>query len=148
MMKIKPTWLSPSMIVALAALLFSLTGTASASFLLGRDSVHSDNIAPGSVRASDLGPLHVRTGKVQDRDSTAGDGQFNLAFGRARCKAGERLIGGGTRAKQAPLSGPVRLVEIEQGLVPNENTYTALWHSDLGGAARQDETVFAYCLGR
>jgi hypothetical protein len=116
--------------------------------MLGRNSVHTGNLAPGAVRASDFGPLHLRAGRVQDRDSTAGDGQFNLAIGRARCKAGELLIGGGTRAKQAPQSGPVRLVEVEQGLVPNEHTYTALWHSDLGGAARDDEAVFAYCLSR
>lgn len=144
-MKTKLTRPSPSMVVALAALLFSLGGTASA-FVLGRDSVHSANIASGAVRASDLGRLNFRPGKVRDTDNTAGDGQFNIAFGQARCKAGERLIGGSARAKVVPLSGPVRLVEIEEGMAPQENKYAAMWHSDLGGAAREQEVVFAYCL--
>jgi hypothetical protein len=146
-MKIKLPRPSPAMAVALVALVLSLGGTASA-FVLGRDSVHSANLAPGAVRASDLGRLTLRSAKVRDTDGTPNDGQFNLAFGQARCKAGERLIGGGTRAKRAPLSGPVRIVLVEQGLVPRENEYAALWHSDLGGAARQDFAVFAYCLSR
>ncbi len=146
-MKIKVSRPSPAMAVALLALLFSLAGTASA-FVLGRNSVHSSNIAPKAVRASDLGPITLRSGKVRDTDGAAGDGQFNLAFGEARCKAGERVIGGGTRALRAPQSGPIEIDLVQEGMIPKKNEYGALWNSDLGGAARQDEVVFAYCLGR
>lgn len=82
-MKIKPGRPSPAMAVALLALFFAVGGNVVA-YGLGRNSVHSRDIAPGAVRASDLGKFQLRTSGVLDRDSGAGDGNFAAAGGRAK----------------------------------------------------------------
>jgi hypothetical protein len=145
-MKIKKGRPSPAMIVALVSLFVALGGTA-AAFTLGRNSVHSVNIAPGAVRASDLGKLTLRTGKIVDGDTTADDGAFNLARGHADCKRGERLISGGLRLRNSGGVFPGQHVSmVESGPVPKQRQWFVTLNSDLGGAARKDFVVFAYCL--
>jgi hypothetical protein len=148
-MKTKLKAPSPAMVVALLALFVALGGSALA-YGLGRDSVRSVNIAPGAVRASDLGPLHLRFGRLVDTDATAGDGSFNYASGHAECRRGERLISGGLRLRaggDSVLSGQ-RVSMIESGPVPKFRQWFVTLNSDLGGAARRDFIVFAYCLAR
>ncbi|HVC07314.1 MAG TPA: hypothetical protein VND98_07015 [Solirubrobacterales bacterium] len=139
---------SLSTVIALIALFVSLGGTAIA-FGLGRDSVHSENIAPGAVRASALGKLNLRVGKIHDFDTTAGDGVFNVASGHAQCKRGERLISGGLRLRKVGGVFPGQHVSmVDSGPVPKLRQWFVTLNSDLGGAARQDFVVFAYCLAR
>jgi hypothetical protein len=134
------------MVVALVALLVALSGTAVA-YSLGRNSVRSVNIAPGAVRAGDLGKLTLRSGKIVDRDTTPGDGSFNLASGHADCKRGERLISGGLRLRNSGGVFPGQHVSmVESGPVPKQRQWFVTLNSDLGGAARKDFVVFAYCL--
>jgi hypothetical protein len=141
--KLRP---SPAMVVAMIALFVALGGSAFA-YGLGRNSVHSVNIAPGAVRAGNLGKLSLRAGKIVDTDTTAGDGAFNPAFGHARCKQGERLISGGLRLHSGGGVFPGQHVSmVESGPVPKQREWAVTMNSDLGGAARQDFTVFAYCL--
>jgi hypothetical protein len=147
-MKINLPRPSPAMVVALAALVFSLGGNVVA-YGLGRNSVHSSDIAPGAVKASDLGKFRLRVGKLLDRDTTAHDGAVASAFGRARCKRGEQLITGGWRQRSGSEAFVVSHVSgIEAGPVPSERAWAMKMNSDLGGAARQDFVVLAYCLGR
>lgn len=137
-MKFKLRRPSPAMVVALIALFIALGGSALA---LG-----------GSERAR--GGHHpryvVRTGKIVDRDTTGHDGAFNEAFGHARCKQGERLISGGLRLRS--LSGGVLLGQtvsmVESGPVPKLREWTVRLNSDLGGFARKDFVVVAYCRSR
>jgi hypothetical protein len=147
-MKTKLKAPSPAMAVALLALFVALGGSALA-YGLGRDSVRSVNIAPGAVRASDLGPLHLRFGRIVDTDTTAGDGVFNYARGHANCRRGERLISGGLRLRNSGgvLTGQ-NVSTIESGPVPKFRQWFVTLNSDLGGAARKDFVVFAYCLQR
>lgn len=143
--KLRP---SPAMVVALLALFVALGGSAFA-YGLGRDSVHSANIAPGAVKASDLGKLSLRSGKIVDSDTTAGDASFNFASGRAACKRGERLISGGLRLRSGGGVFPGQHVSmVESGPVPKQREWAVTMNSDLGGAARKDFVVFAYCLAR
>jgi hypothetical protein len=134
------------MIVAVVSLFVALGGTA-AAFTLGRNSVRSVNIAPGAVQAGDLGKLTLRSGKIVDGDTTAYDGSFNPATGHADCKHGERLISGGLRLRSSGGVFPGQHVSmVESGPVPKQRQWFVTLNSDLGGAARKDFVVLAYCL--
>ncbi len=138
-----------SIVLSSIAVVIALGGTAVA-FSLGRNSVHSRQIAPGAVQAGDLGQLSLRSGSLVDTDTTAGDGSYNYASGHARCKPGERLISGGLRLR--PAGGGVfpgqRASLVESGPIPKRSEWAVAMNSDLGGAARKDFVVFAYCLTR
>jgi hypothetical protein len=137
-MKIKLSLPSPAMAVALIALFVALAGSALA-FTLGRN----------SVGARELAPLKLRAGKIFDRDTTAHDGSFAAATGKAVCKRGEQLIGGGLRQHSGSEAFIVpHISSIEEGPVPAQRAWVVKMNSDLGGAARQDFTVFAWCLAR
>lgn len=146
-MKAKLPVPSPATVIALLALFVALGGTA---YGLSRNSVKSRHIAPNAVRASDLGALKLRTSPVRDTDATAGDGVFNLAYGRANCKRGEQLISGGVRLRDpgGVFGGAQRVAMVESGPVPKFRQWAVTMNSDLGGAARQKFVVFAYCLVR
>jgi hypothetical protein len=138
---------SPATVIALLALFVALGGTA---YGLGRASVKSRHIAPDAVRARDLGPLKLRSARVRDTDTTANDGVFNLAYGRARCKRGEQLISGGVRLRDTGgvFFGPQRVSVVESSPAPRLRQWGVTLNSDLGGAAREKLVVFAYCLVR
>jgi len=147
-MKIKLRRPSPAMLVALLALFLAVGGNVVA-YGLGRNSVHSRDIAPGAVRASDLGKLRLRTsGPILDTDTTAHDGIYAAAGGRAKCKPGERLITGGSQQRTANESATPYMRLVEEGPVPVEQAWSAKWASDLGGAASQQFIVVALCLTR
>ena len=147
-MKLKNLHHSPAMVVAVISLFVALGGTALA-FNLGRNSVHSQNIAPGAVRARDLGKTTLRFGKVVDTDTTAFDGSFNYASGHAVCAKGERVISGGLR-QIAGGAGSVgqHIWMVESGPLPSKREWFVTMNSDLGGAARQDFVVVASCLAK
>lgn len=133
-MKIKLRHPSPTMVVALLALFLALGGNA-----LGL-----------SVNRSGAGSKYrLRAGKIVDRDTTAHDGVFNEAFGHAQCKRGERLISGGLRLRS--FSGGVlpgqNVSMVESGPIPKLREWKVTMNSDLGGLARKDFVVFAYCRG-
>ena len=147
-MKIKPRRPSSAMAVALLALFLAAGGNVVA-YGLGRNSVHSRDIAPGAVRASDLGKFRFRTSNVLDLDRTAHDGNFAAAGGRAKCKRGEQLITGGSRQTSENESFVIPHIQlVEEGPVPAEQAWAVKWSSDLGGAAGQHFIVFAVCLAR
>jgi hypothetical protein len=147
-MKVKLKRPSPAMVVALVALFLALGGNFVA-YGLGRNSVHSRDIAPGAVRANDLGKIKLRSGKVVDFDTTAHDGSYASAFGKARCKRGEQLMGGGTRQRSGSETLIVPHIQLqEEGPVLSERAWTARWSSNIGGAAREHFIVFAMCLVR
>lgn len=129
---------SPAMVVALLALFVALGGNA-----LGLGGTASRS------RAGREPTYRLRAGKIIDRDTTAHDGVFNEAFGHAQCKRGERLISGGLRLRS--LSGGVlpgqNISMVESGPVPKLREWTVTMNSDLGGLARKDFVVFAYCRG-
>jgi hypothetical protein len=133
---------SPAMIVALAALFAALSANAF-SFGSGRGA-SADAVAHISA---DHARYTLRAGKIIDTDITAHDGVFSYAKGHARCRRGERLISGGLRLR----SGSEPFVAqhaslIESGPVPRLREWVVTMNSDLGGAARKDFVVFAYCL--
>jgi hypothetical protein len=134
-MKIKLRRPSPAMVVALVALFATLGGSALG---LGRDNTRA---RAGNARFT------LRAGKVVDTDTTAHDGVFNRAYGHAQCRRGERLISGGLRLRSGPGSVfPGHNVSmVESGPVPKFRQWFVSLNSDLGGAARQDFVVFAYC---
>jgi hypothetical protein len=134
---------SPATIIAIVALFVALGGTA---YAIGRNSVGTHQIKPRAIHAKNLGPTQLRWGKLQDTDTTAGDGQFNTAFGHAQCRRGERLISGGLRARRSPNSGPLQIAMTSSGPVIRKRQWFVTMHSDLGGAARKNFLVFAYCL--
>jgi hypothetical protein len=135
-MKIKLHRPSPAMAVALIALFVALGGSAIA-YTLGRN----------SVGARELAPVKLRAGKIFDRDTTAHDGSFAAAFGHAVCKPGEQLIGGGLRQHKGSETFVIPFVStVEEGPLPSKREWVVKMNSDLGGAARQDFTVFAMCL--
>jgi hypothetical protein len=138
-MKLKITRPSPAMVVASLALFLALGGSA-LGYGLGRESERSNN--------SDRHARYtLRSGKIVDKDTTTGDGSFNYAQGHARCKQGERLISGGVRLRSGAGVFPGQHVSmVESGPVPKQREWTVALNSDLGGAARQDFVVFAYCL--
>jgi hypothetical protein len=137
-MKARFTRPSPAMVVALIAL-FAALGANTLAFALGRN----------SVGARELAPIKQRAGKIVDRDTTAHDGSFAAAFGHAVCKRGEQLVGGGLRQHSGSETFIVpHASTIEEGPVLSKREWTVKFNSDLGGAARQDFTVFAMCLAR
>lgn len=136
---------SPATVIAVVALFVALGGTA---YGVARNSVGTHQIKPRAVQAKNLGPMRLRWGKVQDFDTTAGDGKFNIAGGRAQCRRGERLISGGVRSRRSPDSGPLQIAMVDSGPVTKKRQWFVTMHSDLGGAARKRFIVFAYCLTR
>jgi hypothetical protein len=146
-MKFNPGRPSSAMVVALLALFFAVGGNVVA-YGLGRNSVHSRDIAPGAVRANDLGKFQLRTSSVLDLDKTAGDGIFAAAGGRAKCKPGEQLITGGSREQHGGETVIPHIQLMEEGPVPVERAWAVKWSSDLGGAASEDFVVYALCLVR
>lgn len=137
---------SPAMVVALLALFLAVGGNVVA-YGLGRNSVHSSDIAPGAVKASDLGHFQLRrSGPILDPDPTAHDGVYTGAGGRAKCKRGERLITGGS--SQTGEAGTPYMRVVDEGPVPVEQAWRVRWASDMGGAASEDFVVVALCLVR
>jgi hypothetical protein len=135
------------MAVALLALFLAVGGNVVA-YGLGRNSVHSRDIAPGSVRASDLGKLEFRrAGPIEDRDAVAHDGIYAEAGGRAKCKRGEQLITGGSSANGGEAATPYMRI-VDEGPVPAEEAWQVRWASDMGGAAGKEFEVVALCLVR
>jgi hypothetical protein len=68
---------------------------------------------------------------------------------RAVCKRGEQLIGGGLRQHKGSETFIIPHVStVEEGPLPSKREWVVKMNSDLGGAARQDFTVFAMCLVR
>jgi hypothetical protein len=134
---------SPAMIVALLALFVSLGGSA-VGYNIGRET--GSNQAKPS-KAKHRVRYRLRAGKIFDTDTTAGDGSFNYAQGRARCKHGERLISGGVRLRGGP--GGVfpgqHVSLVDSSPAPKNREWGVTMNSDLGGAARQRFAVFAYC---
>ncbi|MEZ5102274.1 MAG: hypothetical protein R3C15_21220 [Thermoleophilia bacterium] len=55
---------SPALVLAAAALFLALGGSATAGFTLGRNSVGTENIKPGAVKRSDIGPNAVDSSKL------------------------------------------------------------------------------------
>jgi hypothetical protein len=129
---------SPALIISILALIVAAAGSAGA--LPGRN----------SVTANDVAQIKMRPGKLRASDTTAGDGSFNVATGKARCKRGELLISGGLRARSRPAFGPLRAAMLESGPIPKfrRQQWSVSLSSDLGGAERRMFTVFAYCLVR
>jgi hypothetical protein len=147
-MKIKLKRPSPAMGIALIALFFAMGGNVVA-YGLGRNSVHSSDIARGAVRANDLAKIKLRSGRVIDFDSTAHDVSYASAFGKAKCRRGEQLMGGGTRQRSGSETLIVPHIQLrEEGPVLSERAWTARWSSNIGGAAREHFIVFAMCLKR
>jgi hypothetical protein len=145
-MKFKLRRPSPAMAVALLALFLAVGGNVVA-YGVGRNSVHSSDIAPGAVKASDLGHFKLRkSGPILDPDPTAHDGTYTGAGGRAKCKRGERLITGGS--SQSGEAGTPYMRVVDEGPVPVEQAWRVRWASDMGGAASKDFVVVALCLVR
>jgi hypothetical protein len=130
---------SPALVISLIALAVALAGTAGA--LPGRNSVKSNDIAHGAVRAGDLGSVVVRTAPIPDSDPSANDGIWTSSLNSASCRRGERLIGGGVRTGQAA-PGKVAISQSE----PRESKrlWVAMITTDTGGAARY--SAAAMCL--
>lgn len=145
-MRIKLRRPSPAMVIALLALFLAVGGNVVA-YGLGRNSVHSGDIAPRAVKASDLGHLKLRrSGPILDPDTTAHDGIYTGAGGRAKCKRGERLITGGS--EQSGEAGTPYMRIVDEGPVPVERAWRVRWASDMGGAASEDFVIVALCLVR
>jgi hypothetical protein len=144
-MKVKLRRPSPALVVALLALFLAVGGNVVA-YGLGRNSVQSRDIAPRAVKASDLGHFKLRrSGPIPDRDTTAHDGIYAEAGGRAKCKPGERLISGGSEAPSGEKATPYMRI-VDQGPVPAEEAWQVRWASDMGGAAGEEFVVVALCL--
>lgn len=143
-MKIKLGRPSPAMVVALLALFLAVGGNVVA-YGLGRNSVHSRDIAPRAVKASDLGHFKLRrSGPILDPDRTAHDGTYVGAGGRAKCKRGERLITGGS--EQTGEAGTPYMRVVDEGPVPVEQAWRVRWASDMRRAASENFVVVALCL--
>jgi hypothetical protein len=125
------------MVVAMIALFVGLGGSA-LGYGMGRDG------RPGHSS----GKYTLRAGKIVDTDTTAGDGLLNVARGHANCKRGERLISGGLRVRGGNVFGGHQVSMVESGPVPKRREWAVAMNSDLGGAARRDFAVFAYCRSR
>jgi len=148
-MKIKLSRPSPAMIVALIALFVALGGSALA-YGVRDGNARSEGAIFSLGRVGHGSKFRLRSGKIIDADTTAGDGSFNYAYGHAQCKRGERLISGGVRLRSGIGSiFPGQHVSlVESGPVPKFRQWFVTLSSDLGGAARKDFVVFAYCLAR
>jgi hypothetical protein len=127
---------SPATAIALLALFVALGGTAY-------------GLARNSVGARELDTVKLRSAKIHDTDTTAADGVFNLAHGRAHCKRGEQLISGGVRLRDIGEVFPgQRISLVETAPIPRRRQWAVVLNSDLGGAARDKLVVFAVCLAR
>jgi hypothetical protein len=160
-MKIEFRRASPVIVAVLVGLLVVATaGIASGDGRSG-GGVHANQVAQNSafvVGASSLfartsarrgGKFKLRFGKLQDTDTTAHDGLFNVARGHATCKRRERLISGGLRLHSGSASFIVgHFAMVESGPVPRLRQWVVTASSDLGGAARQSFLVVAYCRSR
>jgi hypothetical protein len=133
---------SPALVISVIALGLALAGTAGA--LPGRNSVKSNDIARGAVRAGDLGAVVVRTEPIRDVDAVSGDGVWTPSGNSAPCRRGERLISGGIRTGDFPAPANVLISQSE----PRESK--RLWvvsiASDAGGSAHY--AAVAMCLTR
>jgi hypothetical protein len=131
---------SPALVISLIALAVALAGTAGA--LPGRNSVKSNDIAHGAVRAGDLGAVAVRSEPIRDLDPVANDGVWTQSANSAACRRGERLIAGGGRTGQFPAPPNVVISQSE----PRESK--RLWvvsiASDAGGGGHY--AAVAMCL--
>lgn len=136
---------SPATILAIMALFVALGGIA---FAVTRNSIGTREIKPHAIQAKNLGPMKLRWGKVRDFDTTASDGQYDIASGHAQCRRGERLISGGVRTRNSPEAGPLKVAMVDSGPVTRKRQWFVTMNSDLGGKARRDFIVFAYCLAR
>jgi hypothetical protein len=160
-MKIEFRRAFPVILVALAALLVvAMAGMASGDAGSAEDtqggtavrnpafaSLASPLRAETSARRG--GKFKLRFGKLVDTDTTAHDGVFNYAQGRATCKRRERLISGGLRLHSGSISFIVgHFSMIESGPVPKLRQWVVTAGSDLGGAARKFFLVVAYCRSR
>ncbi len=91
------------------------------------------------VAANAAAPAHgkvtLRTGKVTDSDTTAGDGSYSIASGIAKCRRGERVLSGwGVLKSTAGLfGGATKVSEVVSQKVPKQNGWKVVWNSDLGG---------------
>jgi hypothetical protein len=85
-----------------------------------------------------------------DPDTTLGDGGFALAEGKARCKRGELVIGGGVRriASDGLFPGPPRWFLEQAGPLARTRQFLASAWSDLGGLGRKNYLVIAVCMAR
>lgn len=92
---------SPAMIVAVVALILGLTGSAVA--LQGKNSVKSDDIAPGNVKASDLHDLAVRPNALDLFKTDGVPGPLVTTAGTATS------LGGPTVSVKVPKTGLVVL---------------------------------------
>jgi hypothetical protein len=147
-MKIKLRRASPALAVASIVLFLALGGSAH-GLNHGRERAHGENFARGSLRVERIGKLRLRFGKLVDTDTTAGDGVFNAAFGHAVCKRSERVISGGVRQVGGnPGTDAQHIWMVESNHVPSKRAWYIKMNSDLGGGARQDFVVVAYCLAR
>jgi hypothetical protein len=88
-----------------------------------------------------------RGGKVIDTDTTAGDGVFNIAYGHASCRRGEKVVRGGAdiRTTSGLFGGPVRAAVIASRPAPKQRGWYAAWNSDLGGKGRAVLVVKVVC---
>lgn len=102
---------------------------------------------PTATSSAKHGKIKYRFGKIVDTDTTANDGQFNYANGKARCKHRERLISGGLRWNHGNITAIVgHFQTVASGPIKREWSVTA--SSDMGGAARADFVVVATCETR
>lgn len=143
-MKLRNVRPSPALVIAMIALFASLGGSALAVTRGGDNS----SSATGE-RASGIGKLSLRFGKLVDKDTTPADGSFFFAIGHATCKRGERVVSGGVRQVAGnPATDAQRIWLVESGPVPAKRGWYVKMNSDLGGAARKDFVVVASCARR
>jgi hypothetical protein len=131
---------SPALVISVIALGLALAGTAGA--LPGRNSVKSNDIARGAVRAGDLGAVVVRSAAIRDLDTAGGDGVWTSSTNSAFCHRGERLLSGGVRTGAFPVLPQAGIAQSE----PRESKrqWVATITTDTGGSAQY--AVVAMCL--
>jgi hypothetical protein len=92
-----------------------------------------------AVAADAAAPAHgkitLRTGKVTDRDTIAGDGKYSIASGIAKCRPGERVLSGwgALRSTAGLFGGAAKVSEVVSQKLPKQNGWKVVWNSDLGG---------------
>jgi hypothetical protein len=131
---------SPALVISVIALGVALAETAGA--LPGRNSVKSNDIAHGAVRAGDLGAVVVRSAAIRDLDPAAGDGTWTSSTNSAFCHRGERVLSGGVRTGSFPVPPQAGIAQSE----PRESKrqWVATITTDTGGSAQFG--VVAMCL--
>jgi hypothetical protein len=97
---------SPAMVIALIALFAALGGTATA--LRGKNSVRSDDIAPGQVKTRDLAPRAVKAGKI----APSSVDPFKTRLTTLRSLGGEVST---TSPAALDLGGPTVTVKVPKG---------------------------------